>query len=99
LNSQGAQAPASRHGHVMIGDEDVVYLHGGMSNEKIFDDMWRIDLKKLCWSPIETTGIRPCARAAHGGICVNSGVFLFGGLAQTGLALDDLWRYDIGKNK
>lgn len=99
LSIQGAtdESPASRHGHLMItGGDDSIYLHGGMSDDRIFDDLWKIDMKKLSWSLIKSERSRPCARAAHGGVSVNSSLYVFGGLSQTGLALDDLWKFDTG---
>lgn len=108
LSLQGG--PGCRHGHVMISDDaaDAIYLHGGMSEDKIFDDLWKIDMKKLCWSSLTSSTTysgannsascsMPCARAAHGGVSIQASLFVFGGLAETGLALDDLWKYDTGK--
>lgn len=103
-----ASGPGSRHGHVMLtnsqqnnsSNENKLYLHGGMNGEEIFDDLWCLDLKQLSWTKVVVDGEgekRPCARAAHGGVWINQGLFIFGGLAQSGQALDDLWKFDIGR--
>lgn len=103
-SSGGSSSPSARHGHVMISgsgdDTETIYMHGGMNDEQMFDDLWKIDMRKLCWSSLEVTGEaanRPCARAAHGGVSINSSLYVFGGLGQTGMALDDLWKYDTRK--
>ena len=98
LNINGAK-PNARHGHVMINyQDDLVYVHGGMENEKIFDDMWALNLRSMSWNEIEPkSSTRPKARAAHGGISVNKNLYIFGGISPEGFALDDLWKFDIGK--
>lgn len=99
LNIQG-KSPSNRQGHLMINHSDsYIYLHGGMSQDNIFDDLWVLDLKKMSWTQIDQAqNSSPSARAAHGGISVNNNLYIFGGIGQTGLALDDLWKYDISKN-
>lgn len=81
-------------------NDDAIYLNGGMSDSKMFDDLWKLDLRKFCWQEIDfksTNGTNyPCSRAAHGGVGVNNNLYVFGGLGSNGLALDDLWKYDIG---
>ena len=98
LNVNG-KVPASRHGHIMVNfNEELIFLHGGMQNENLFDDLYSLNLKTMNWSEIkpDATTARPCSRAAHGGIIINKKLFIFGGINAEGVALDDLWKYDIG---
>lgn len=81
----------------MINSNDnLIYLHGGMNNEMIYDDLWALDIKKMTWSLVELNKEEtiPVARAAHGGISVNDSLYIFGGIGTSGEALDDLWKYD-----
>lgn len=91
--------PTSRHGHIMINyNEELIFLHGGMQNEHLFDDLYTLNLKTMNWSEITSNveTVRPCSRAAHGGVNINNNLFIFGGINAEGNALDDLWKYDIG---
>ena len=106
-SSQGLATPPSRHGHVMIrvegADDDTqrIFMHGGMSGERMFDDVWMLDMKSIRWTRVvssTTSGQSgPCARAAHGGVSVATRVFIFGGVSEAMGALDELWKFDTGK--
>lgn len=92
------EVPCNRHGHLMINyNDELIYLHGGMSEDEIFNDLWVLDLKQMSWRKIKDNG-GPCARTAHGGICVGNNLYIFGGYKDGG-ALDDLWKYDTELNK
>ena len=98
LSIQGSM-PSTRHGHVMMNfNDELVFMHGGMRDENILEDLWSLNLKTMSWSELnQNDGVRPCSRAAHGGICINKNLYIFGGINSGGSALDDLWKYDIGK--
>ena len=98
LNITGPKAPQQRHGHVMINfDNKNIYLHGGMNADTILNDLWVLDLTSMSWTEVETDKeSSPCARAAHGGICINKNLYIFGGIGESGSALDDLWKFDTG---
>lgn len=90
------QNPELRQGHVMIAhNEDKLYVHGGVNENVFYDDLWVFDLKQMNWDKVNCKQTIPEARAAHGGISVNNNLYIFGGIGSTGLALDDLWKYDI----
>jgi N-acetylneuraminic acid mutarotase len=89
--------PNNRQGHLMINHNDeLIYLHGGMDEHRLYDDLWTLDLKLMEWKDQNQEVNLPCARAAHGGISVNNFLYVFGGINSNNMALDDLWRYDIG---
>jgi Rab9 effector protein with kelch motifs len=97
--SISGNVPSSRHGHVMISfNEELIFLHGGMKDENLFDDLWSLNLRTMSWLEIKPKEISvcPCPRAAHGGININKSLYIFGGINAEGCALDDLWKYDIG---
>ena len=82
-------------------NEEIIYLHGGMNGDTIFDDLWALDLKSIAWKKIifKHDDTKPCARAAHGGISVDKLLFIFGGIDSSGNALNDLWKYDNELNQ
>lgn len=99
-NSDSNELPRPRQGHLMVncGDERV-FVHGGMNESEIMGDLWSFDMRKLSWTKVNIDGIdKPCPRAAHGGICVNQFIYIFGGLSESGEALNDLWRFDTTAN-
>lgn len=101
LAINGFESPQVRQGHVLLSNEEdqnekLIYLHGGLNGEQIFDDLWTLDLKNFVWKQIEIVcGIKPSARASHGGVYINGLLFIFGGLSLNGTALDDLWKFNI----
>lgn len=82
-------------------NEELIYLHGGMSSDTIYDDLWALDLKTIVWTKIsfKHEDPKPCARAAHGGISVDKSFFVFGGIDSSNNALNDLWKYDSELNQ
>lgn len=97
LNGKG-QNPEPRQGHVMIShNDDKLFIHGGVNEDVFYNDLWIFDLKGMNWTKIDSKHPWPEARAAHGGISVNNNLYIFGGIGSVGLALDDLWKYDISK--
>ena len=99
--SDSNELPRPRQGHLMVNwSDERVYMHGGMNENEIMDDLWSFDMRKLCWTKVNIDDSeKPCARAAHGGICVNQFIYIFGGLSESGEALNDLWRFDTTANK
>ena len=100
--TKNSKVPAARQGHLMLNyKDDLVYLHGGMSEDAMFDDFWCLNLKTIVWQLVEFDKSDmekfPCARAAHGGVCINRSVYIFGGIDPAGAALNDLWKFNVGK--
>jgi N-acetylneuraminic acid mutarotase len=98
LSIQG-ESPHQRHGHLMLNHQDeMIFVHGGMNLEQIYDDLWCINLKTFKWQQVtfDRNKPQPQARAAHGGVTINKNLYIFGGLSQSGQALDDLWKYNTG---
>lgn len=38
--------PSARHGHVMVATGTKLFVHGGLSGDKFFDDLHCIDISK-----------------------------------------------------
>jgi N-acetylneuraminic acid mutarotase len=97
-------APKLRQGHLMVNHNDeTIYVHGGMNDNELYDDLWSLNLKKMEWTQIinnqENNVEFPCARAAHGGISINNSLYIFGGIDGSGISRDDLWKFDLDTNK
>ncbi|XP_069120568.1 rab9 effector protein with kelch motifs-like [Argopecten irradians] len=92
LHVQG-DSPKPRHGHVMVGIGNRLFIHGGMAGASFYDDLHILDLNKRCWSNARKKKVFPSARAAHSGMAYETDLYIFGGMNREG-ALDDLHRLD-----
>lgn len=102
LTSKPEERPGARQGHVMVsvdaGEQQSIYLHGGMDGPTFYDDLWLLDLVKFCWSKQPaSSSVLPSARAAHAGVSSASNIFLFGGLTSSAQASDELWKCHTGE--
>lgn len=99
----GGSCPSPRHGHVVACLGDKVLVHGGMSGDQIFGDLYIADRSQLdsgvCeWRQVTCPDRQPVARAAHSSAAHNNSLYIFGGFTGSE-ALDDLWRFDIETEK
>ncbi|KAK9885657.1 hypothetical protein WA026_012421 [Henosepilachna vigintioctopunctata] len=99
--------PSARDGHTACIWNDCMYIFGGFEEES--DAFARtvsyLNLKKMQWNYICTSGIEPSVRDFHTTVCINNMLYLFGGRGTT-LAMDnfsnvneiyskDLWCLDL----
>jgi N-acetylneuraminic acid mutarotase len=92
--------PGLRQGHVMTSVGTKIFVHGGMHEFAIFDDLHSIDLqdfreKTPAWFKIQTE-VHPGGRAAQGIAKDGTDIYIFGGLGEDG-TLGDLWKFDTDK--
>lgn len=93
--------PEQRHGHCLLSLSNArLYLHGGMDGRTFFTSLYSIDLteKPPRWTEHRSSSSSsscPMARAAHGGVSIESTstLFIFGGLPRSGQALNDTWSW------
>ncbi|XP_014345986.1 rab9 effector protein with kelch motifs isoform X3 [Latimeria chalumnae] len=57
--------PAPRHGHVLVAVETKLFIHGGLSGVKFYNDMYCIDTEKQCWTLIRSESPLPSKRLDH----------------------------------
>ncbi|CAG7723407.1 unnamed protein product [Allacma fusca] len=89
--------PGLRQGHVMTSVGTKIFVHGGMHEFAIFDDLYSIDLKDFrektpTWLKIHTE-VHPGGRAAQGIVKDGGDIYIFGGLGDDG-TLGDLWKFN-----
>lgn len=73
-----------------------MYLHGGISGDKFFNDTFELDLNDSKWTKLRCSSPLPTGRAGHSGIVIEPGCFvIFGGLTLKG-ACNDLWLFNTG---
>jgi len=60
-----------------------------------YDDLHILDSGGT-WTAVDSKH-RPSGRAAHGAVCCNRVIYIFGGLGHYG-ALNDLWRLPVGES-
>ena len=84
----------SRQGHVIKSISDsTALLHGGMSGDRFFYELYSIDIDSDKIELIETD-VFPVARAAHAAASYNQKLYIHGGLSNSGQALEDFWQFD-----
>mmetsp|Transcript_31897 Transcript_31897/g.54943 ORF Transcript_31897/g.54943 Transcript_31897/m.54943 type:complete len:677 (-) Transcript_31897:153-2183(-) len=89
-------SPAAREGHsaTLVGSK--MYVIGGSSTEKLYDDAYALDLETFKWARVEAEGTN-LGRAYHAAALGGSGLILvFGGYTKDGLS-DELITLDIQK--
>ncbi|CAG7663292.1 unnamed protein product [Allacma fusca] len=89
--------PGLRQGHVMTSVGTKIFVHGGMHEFAIFDDLYSIDLKDFrektpTWLKIQTE-VYPRGRAAQGIVKDGRDIYIFGGLGDDG-TMGDLWKFN-----
>ena len=94
-----------RQGHIIIPiNKTKILIHGGMSEENIFDDFYSFDIITKEIVPLmkgrPEENKLPQARAAHAAVSdIETGlIYLHGGLSRNNIALDDFWMYDTITN-
>lgn len=82
-----------------VGDQLLVF--GGATNASDYtNDLWSLDLTSLVWTKLMPVNAGPAVRNGHVAVLDATGrrMVLFGGLVQTGNAVNDTWLYDIADN-
>ncbi|CAI9738621.1 rab9 effector protein with kelch motifs-like [Octopus vulgaris] len=85
--------PKPRLGHISVSIDKKVYIHGGLCEDKFFDDFHVLDLETESWQQLEVSGQHPSARAAHGAVANGDNIYIFGGMSVDG-ALNDFYQVD-----
>ncbi|KAF5194047.1 Rab9 effector protein [Thalictrum thalictroides] len=71
--------PSERWGHSACCYSGVVYIFGGCCGGLHFSDVLALDLDKMTWNTLVTTGQQPGARDSHSSVLVNHRMIVFGG--------------------
>lgn len=90
--------PASRHGHVIAAVGSKIYIHGGMSGDKFFNDMYSLDSGIMKWEKVQAKGDIPPCVAAHSAVVHGTNIYIFGGLTAEG-AINSLYRFNAEKKR
>ncbi|XP_005987378.1 rab9 effector protein with kelch motifs isoform X2 [Latimeria chalumnae] len=88
--------PAPRHGHVLVAVETKLFIHGGLSGVKFYNDMYCIDTVDMKWEKLKVKGDIPSGCAAHSAVAHGKYIYIFGGMDMTG-ALNTMYKYHIEK--
>ncbi|XP_006158304.1 rab9 effector protein with kelch motifs isoform X1 [Tupaia chinensis] len=88
--------PPPRHGHVIVAAGTKLFIHGGLSGDRFYDDLHCIDISDMTWQKLSPTGAAPVGCAAHSAVTVGNHLYVFGGMTPTG-ALDTMYQYHIEK--
>ncbi|XP_037735542.1 rab9 effector protein with kelch motifs [Chelonia mydas] len=86
--------PSPRHGHVVVAVGTKLFIHGGLSGDKFYNDLFCIDTNVMTWEKLPAAGDVPGGRAAHSAAAFGNHLYIFGGMDPTG-ALDTMYKYHI----
>ena len=71
--------PAARYGHSSCVLEKVMYIHGGLTQNGLTNDIYKLDTTTTVWSLINTRGTLPPASYGHSATIIGTKMFVFGG--------------------
>lgn len=93
---QKGTIPTPRSTHTMFRWGDALYIYGGFSGTKYFNDLHRFDPKTQEWTQVMVNGA-PKARSRTYSIVHNEYMYLLGGWDRK-MAMNDFYRYNFAKN-
>ncbi|KAL1339638.1 hypothetical protein AAHE18_U053000 [Arachis hypogaea] len=71
--------PSQRWGHSACFSNSLMYIFGGCCGGLHFSDVVCLDLEKMAWSKLATTGEKPGPRDSHSAVLVGNKMIVFGG--------------------
>lgn len=86
-------APRSRHTALVSTLQQVIMFGGGGKN-KIFDDLWLLDIETLTWMQPHCTGKKPSGRWGHSATLVQQTMYVYGGVYDSKM-LNELYANNI----
>ena len=90
LSSGGGPAARNHHTFTANADGSIVFLFGGRTKGRVFDDAWAYERSTKLWQPLPRG---PQARFAHSAAFVDGHLVVFGG--QNGRTYyNDAWAFD-----
>jgi hypothetical protein len=72
------ETPPKRWGSAGFVSEPFIYIFGGIAQSTMFDDLWRLDMKRWAWERLDL-GKAPDKRWGHSFSQINQTAVLFGG--------------------
>ncbi|XP_056175447.1 nitrile-specifier protein 5-like [Syzygium oleosum] len=100
LNTTGDMLPP-RGGRLTVTFGKILFVYGGYTEaQRLYDDLYMLDVESAIWSKVTTAGAGPSARFSMAGVCldpVRSGVLAFvGGCSRSLEALDHIYYLHTG---
>ncbi|XP_067296464.1 rab9 effector protein with kelch motifs [Pseudorasbora parva] len=90
--------PAPRHGHVITAVGSDVYIHGGMSGDTFYSDMFLLNTETMKWEKVEAKGAIPPGVAAHSSLNFGKNIFIFGGMTSEG-ATNAMYKFQCDERR
>ncbi|KAG0165408.1 Negative regulator of mitotic exit [Apophysomyces sp. BC1034] len=89
------EGPPPRAGHVSVIYENVLYIFGGNSYNRLYNDIWSYDLLTGYWTKIAAVGYIPIPRENSSATLVDGIIYVFGGRGPDSQELGDLCAFKI----
>ncbi|KAJ5074436.1 kelch repeat protein [Anaeramoeba ignava] len=87
-----------RHSHSIARCEDKLYLFGGRLDHSISrsNDLWKYSIKKNKWKEMNNfIGEKPSKRSSHIGHIIDRTLYIFGGVDNQDIVVNDMYQYSI----
>ena len=102
LNPSG-NLPVARNGHnAVYTKSNNMFMFGGTiqnaSGAIYLNDLWQYDISNNFWTQLTPSGSLPPPRAWHSYVYNANTMLIFGGEANYGAYLNDLWEYSVSSN-
>lgn len=89
--------PPARHGHIVVAVGLRIFIHGGMSGDKFYNDMYSLETELMKWEKVQTKGEPPPAVAAHSAVALEQNIYVFGGMTIDG-ACNFMYKFNTDNN-
>ncbi|CAG9320027.1 unnamed protein product [Blepharisma stoltei] len=90
--------PSARSHHVMQVIEGNIYIFGGDAKGSKLNDLWVFDPETEVWEILFPDGDVPTPRSHHSSGAQGNVMYIFGGIDQSGVLLNDLYQFDATSN-
>ncbi|XP_028319470.1 rab9 effector protein with kelch motifs [Gouania willdenowi] len=95
--TQGRE-PLARHGHIVVAVGLKIFIHGGISGDKFYNDLFSLDSRSLKWEKVQAKGDIPLGVASHSAVALGKNIYMFGGLTADG-ASNSMYRFNTEKSR
>jgi Rab9 effector protein with kelch motifs len=92
IKGQKGVKPVSRDEHSVVLYNSSIYIFGGsLSKGPLSNDLWVYSVETEEWKKLEITGAKPSPRSGHAACILDSKMYVFGGISEENIRLNDLW--------
>jgi len=89
--------PSPRHGHAAVAVSGNLFVFGGRSSDKIYNDLWYFDSTRKAWTEIDIVGTVPPGLSLAGSFVYSTQtIMVYGGHRDDGVISNSIYSYNTG---